>query len=145
MTIDKIKNAIQRDCAQLACDDFTKSANSIIEDFYNGYDPVFYYRTDEIRDSAFPYKKGTTGGVTIDIGGTNWEYKSMTMWEAGIRGLPEGYKGHVGRFVSNIEEFGIKGASSPHEALTQLEQVWGDKRQNEINAIIDKYMSQLEI
>ena len=145
MKLGDIKEAIEGDCAKMASEDFVNAGKKIIEDFYSGYSPIYYNRTDALRNSPMtPIIDGNRGGVEFEITGYHNGYKDGTMWMSGVRGLPEGYKGYVEHFVSRIEEFGIT-ASSPDEALKQLEERWFDVRKKEIDKICDKYLSQLEL
>lgn len=141
MNVGGVKRAIEREIAKMVSDDFTKAASDIIDDFYASYSPKYYTRTGLLAATFINPTTGSNyGGCEVDV---LEEHRDYTMWYAGFRGLPPSYKGFVEMYYANIPEFGIL-AGSPHAAMLQLESKWGEVREPEVHAIIDKYIGMLD-
>ena len=101
-----------------------------------------YRRTGNLRKSINPReivqvgKHGFIAGV--DIGPINMDgYINSTgrvfpasevfdyIWNFSNRGLPPGYKGHIGEFSISAAPAGIAISGSPHEAMSQFVEGWG--------------------
>ena len=50
------------------------------------------------------------------------------MWNYSTRGLPPGYIGHIEEFEINTAPVGVWISGSPHEAMSEFVNTWGDQR-----------------
>jgi len=141
VNVRQVKSEIEKEVSRLIAHDFKKAADDIMVGFYGGYYPEYYPRTYDLKRSVVYVCGYSYGGVNVNIENN---YKAYTMWENGIRGLPPGYKGFVEYFNVSIPEFGIT-ASSPHEAMSRLENEWEKVRQKEVTDIVDSFLEKLDI
>ena len=103
-----------------------------------------YRRTGNIRNSILP--QGITGvgthgfAASIFVGAMNMDgYINSTgavfpaekvfdyIWNYGNRGLPPGYRGHVGEFTISTAPVGIGISGTPHEAMSQFVNSYGPR------------------
>ncbi len=54
------------------------------------------------------------------------------MWNEGNRGLPEGYRGHIGDINVNTNTFGVSLTGSLDKAMNDFVQNWGNERGKQI-------------
>ena len=54
------------------------------------------------------------------------------MWNYGTRGLPPGYKGHIEQFTINTTPVGVQISGSPHEAMSEFVNTWGNQRGGQV-------------
>ena len=103
-----------------------------------------YRRTGNIRNSLLP--QGVTGvgthgfAASILVGAMNMDgYINSSgavfpaskvfdyIWNIGNRGLPPGYRGHVGEFNIGAAPVGIGISGTPHEAMVQFVNSYGPR------------------
>ncbi len=147
-----IQNNIERLISRRISDDFEKIAKDLIKFFYSSYSPSRYKRTYNYEESVNISKvKGKhTGGIRISANlaahkEASGEDVFDLIWNQGIRGLPAtGEDGWVNPYFMTtnyyIPEFGLSG-QSPDKILTELCDVWFDKREVFIDTIV---MSELD-
>lgn len=63
------------------------------------------------------------------------------VWNKGIRGLPPGNRGHIGKVEIDTDLYGIHLSNSPSEAMIKFISDWGYTRGREITDDIDKYVN----
>ena len=69
----------------------------LIEDFYNLYDPVYYKRTNQLRDDAPSYEMLSKNMAKIFIDGSKLKYRDATGYEvASMASL--GFHGNINIF-----------------------------------------------
>lgn len=119
--------------------------------FYSGIAPG-YRRTGNLRKSLSPV--GVTGGGTsfsatihVDSGGMS-DYVNNTghtfpasgvlnlIWDEGVRGLPAGYRGHVGDVNISASPAGIPISGKPSTAMDTFVDQWVVIRAPEVADII---------
>lgn len=54
------------------------------------------------------------------------------MWNYGTRGLPPGNIGHIEEFSINVFPVGVQISGSPHEAMSEFVNTWGDQRGRQV-------------
>lgn len=107
--------------------------------FYSGIAPG-YKRTNNLKNSLNPV--GVSGGGTsfqavIEVGPEGMsDYTNSTghtfpgsavfdmIWDQGIRGLPPGYRGHIGNVSISASPAGIGISGKPGEAMDQFVDQW---------------------
>ena len=103
-----------------------------------------YQRTGNFRNSLQPI--GVVGGghsysAIIDVGSDGMsDYVNSTghtfpgsavfdlIWNQGIRGLPPGYRGHIGNVEISASPVGVSISGKPDEAMEQFLNGWWDVR-----------------
>ena len=111
-----------------------------------------YRRTGNLRNSLNPVGvtgSGTTYTATIQVGSAGMsDYINSTghtfpgsavfdmIWNDGIRGLPEGYRGHIGDINISTAPAGVPISGKPGEAMDQFVNEWVVIRAPEVADII---------
>ena len=116
-----------------------------------GYKPG-YKRTGNLKNSLNPV--GVTGGnftysAHVNVSSENMsDYTNSSgrtfpgsavlemVWDEGIRGLPPGYRGHVGDVSISASPVGIGISGAPGESMEQFVDEWGLIRGPEVADLI---------
>lgn len=123
--------------------------------FYSGV-AHGYRRTYNLRYKSIKTKDVEKSGnhsfkasVQIDsqnmsdyVNSTNHTFPAASVfdlvWNKGNRGLPPGYRGHVGLFSINASPVGVPISGTPHEAMVDFVNTWGTIRGSEVADIFAK-------
>ncbi len=153
MDLSNFKKTVERDVAKIISQDLQNAALSIIENFYDDYEPTLYKRTYNIK--ANKISNGSYGGVSIDIGSHELDMAvDVFMWMYGMRGLPEtGRNGWVNpcfmTFTAKMKTdiFNLT-ASSPDmlmRIITEDPVLWGNARKKQVDSIVTSHLNKLQL
>ena len=150
--IRKTYDAITRDLAKQAKHDLTHATYSIIEDFYNSYNPNYYDRTKNLynmvnqrpiyrQDNGHIASVVTSSLFMFDNYNCSPEWVYNLMWNEGHRGLPFQNLLPTWQPQAVANEINYV-ADSPHSVMSLFVRNWGNKiGKKKINEIDKKYKS----
>lgn len=126
--------------AETAAEEFTKSAEKAIQDFYADYSPKKYFRTDDIRDNS--YRKSLRQTGKHYYGGVRVSSENM---EPYTYGPSSGYKfgtGNPSSIAEGVWRGGYRGPKAPSSdsPLTALKDMTL-RNKAVINSILNKARS----
>ena len=121
--------------------------------FYGGMSHG-YHRTYNLKYKSIIPKGVIPSGkhsfkATVEIGSANMEnYTNVTghefpasavfdlMWNQANRGLPPGYRGHIGTFSISASPAGVAISGSPDQAMKDFVESWGTERGGDVADIM---------
>lgn len=134
---DDVRNEckkITRKCAKQACEDLSEAHGTILDSYYNSYDPKYYKRTFNLYNSllsegvvavsnGFRASVVSTGYMMNDNYKISPDYVFGLVWNEGIRGLRNQ---NLPRWdsIAAYRGFSFHG-STPHEAMVNAVNGWG--------------------
>lgn len=147
--VRKIYDKLTRDLAKEAKDDMEKSFISIIDQFYDSYNPDYYVRTHNLYHmiSKRPIYREDNGHIATIATSSLFMFDNYNsspdvvydlMWNQGHRGLPFQTLTPIWNPKLSIDGY-INSASSPDLLMFNYINNWGDICRKKINKIDSKY------
>ena len=87
----------------------------------HGYRAIIHVSPDDVPDYVNQSGRVFPSAGVFDL-----------MWNEGTRGLPEGYRGHIGDINVNTDPLGISLVGSLDKAMSTFVQKWGANRLDEV-------------
>ena len=150
--VRKTYDAITRDLTKQAKKDLTHATYSVIEDFYNTYNPNYYVRTKNLynmvsqrpiyrQDNGYIASIVTSSLFMFDNYNCSPEWVYNLMWNEGHRGLPFQNLLPTWKPQAIINDVNYI-AGSPHSVMLMFVRNWGNKiGKKKINEIDKRYKS----
>ena len=148
--VRKTYDSITRDLAKNARNDLIKSVYSVIEDFYETYNPKKYERTKNLYNmvSTRPVYRKDNGHIASIATSSLFMYENYNaspevvydlMWNKGHRGLP--FQNLIPTWKPQVTtNETIISSSSPHNAMEIFVNSWGENfGKKQIDKIDKKY------
>lgn len=169
--ISRIANKIAHGVATVALEDLREAHSQIMDDYYDGYDPItgsypFQYPDKQTGESRIGYAHGYVrsgnlansfiadgvfgAGKHSFVAKTHAGADNMSdyvnssgrtfpaagvfelVWNQANRGMPSGYRGHIGTFSINASPLGVSIGGSPDNAMAEFVDRWGATRGGEV-------------